>query len=344
MMEYAGKYGFYGIASIVITFLGFIITCALSYELARVFRAFDYRTFAKQILWKFWPIYDIAFIIMAIIVIAVVGAAGGAVLEDAFNIPATLGAALIIILTGAIIFLGRRAIESYVTIGTILLYIVWISMTVIVLAHRGDVALTNLKTRAGEYGWGAASIAGLKYWGYNLVVVPAVFALLDRLQSRKDSIVAGTLSSLFLTLLLVFTWLSFMAFFPDPDVVEAPVPWYAIATKLGFGGLLVLYTIALFWTLAETSIGMIHAITVRVNKNLEELIGKTLERWQEGLLAAVVVALAILLARVGVIGLVAKYYGTMAWVFIAVYLIPLLTIGVIRIMKPGWAREFWEKA
>ncbi|HIE55301.1 MAG TPA: hypothetical protein EYP90_09000, partial [Chromatiaceae bacterium] len=284
VMEYAGKFGFYGLSSIAITFLGFVLTCTLSYELARVFKAFDYRSFAKQILWRFWPVYDVAFVLMAVIVIAVVGAAGGAVLEDAFGIPASVGAAFIIALTGLIIFLGRRAIESYVTVGTVLLYCVWIAMTTLVLYLRGDVALSNLREHVGAYGWGEASVAGLKYWGYNLVVVPAVFALLDRLESRKDSVVAGTLSSLFLTLLLVFTWLSFMAFYPDPEVVGADVPWYAIATKLGFGALLALYTVALFWTLAETSIGMIHAITVRVNRHLEEFLGRSLRRWQEGVL------------------------------------------------------------
>jgi uncharacterized membrane protein YkvI len=344
VMEYAGKYGYYGIASILITFIGFAVTCSLSYEIARVFKAFDYRSFAKQLLWRFWFVFDIAFIVMAVIVIAVVGAAGGVVLQDRFGVPFEAGAAIIIALTGLIVFLGRRAIESYVTVGTILLYSVWIAMTAYTLASRGHVAVSNIVHGVGAYGWGEAAIAGLKYWGYNLVVVPAVFAVLDRLERRSDSIIAGVLSSLMLTILLVLTWLAFLAFYPDPEVVEAPVPWLAVAKKVGFLGLVVWYTVALFWTLAETSIGMIHAIIVRVNQHLKELTGRTLTRWQEGLLAITIILVSIYLARVGVIALVAQYYGTMAWVFIAIYLVPLLTVGVVRILRPEWMKEFWAKA
>ena len=55
VMEYAGKYGVYGIYSVIVATIFFFISAALSYEVARVFKAFDYRTWIKQVLWKFWP-------------------------------------------------------------------------------------------------------------------------------------------------------------------------------------------------------------------------------------------------------------------------------------------------
>jgi len=53
---------------------------------------------------------------------------------------------------------------------------------------------------------------------------------------------------------------------------------------------------------------------------------------------------AILLAKYGIIALVAKGYGTMAWVFFGIYFIPLVTIGVVRILNPEWKKEFWQRA
>jgi len=55
VMEYAGKYGVCRIYSVIVAMIFFFISAALSYEVVRVFKAFDYRTWIKQILWKFWP-------------------------------------------------------------------------------------------------------------------------------------------------------------------------------------------------------------------------------------------------------------------------------------------------
>jgi uncharacterized membrane protein YkvI len=43
---------------------------------------------------------------------------------------------------------------------------------------------------------------------------------------------------------------------------------------------------------------------------------------------------AILLAtRIGLIDLIAKGYGQIAWIIIAIYAVPLLTVGVWRITR-----------
>ena len=51
------------------------------------------------------------------------------------------------------------------------------------------------------------------------------------------------------------------------------------------------------------------------------------------MVAAVLVILAGMLAQFGIVALIADGYGTLAWGFMAVYIIPLLTIGVWRLIK-----------
>ena len=53
---------------------------------------------------------------------------------------------------------------------------------------------------------------------------------------------------------------------------------------------------------------------------------------------------ATILSRIGIIDLVARGYTYMAYGFIIFFIIPLVTIGTIRIIKPTWKKEFWAKA
>ncbi|WP_461864154.1 YkvI family membrane protein [Thermococcus sp.] len=344
VMEYAGKYGVYGIYSIIMVTIGFLVAAALSYELARVFKAFDYRTWIKQILWKFWPAFDIAYIILAIIVIAVVGSAAASILEDMFHLPYMLGAIVIISAVGLLHFYGRRAIEAFETIGTIILYLMYALLWAITLkAAWGNINLAFAQGLSSGTP-GQAAVAGIQYFAYNMVVIPAVLFTLDRLESRKDSLMAGIISSAFVMIAFILTWLSLLGFYTNPKVVNANVPWYEIMKIVGGLWLRGFYVLAVFWTLIETGTGMIHSIVRRIDVQLKEAKGIHLNRKQEATIATVIIILAIAMAKFGIIALVAKGYGTLAWVFFAIYFIPLVTVGVIRILNPEWKKELWSRA
>lgn len=89
---------------------------------------------------------------------------------------------------------------------------------------------------------------------------------------------------------------------------------------------------------------MIHSIVRRIDVQLEEAKGLSLNRKQEAILATIIIILAIAMAKFGIIALVAKGYGTLAWVFFVILFIPLITVGVIRILNPNWMKDFWERA
>jgi uncharacterized membrane protein YkvI len=58
------------------------------------------------------------------------------------------------------------------------------------------------------------------------------------------------------------------------------------------------------------------------------------------MVAAVLVILAGMLAQFGIVALIADGYGTLAWGFMVVYIIPLLTIGVWRLIKVARNKNF----
>ena len=89
----------------------------------------------------------------------------------------------------------------------------------------------------------------------------------------------------------------------------------------------------------ETSVGSIHAVVDRIDKNLGDLPAwlarevESLSPTLRAVMAGGILLLAMALSRVGIIDLVAKGYGLLAWGFIALIAIPLLTVGVYRIVR-----------
>lgn len=64
---------------------------------------------------------------------------------------------------------------------------------------------------------------------------------------------------------------------------------------------------------------------------------------QSVLISVIFLLIATALARIGIIDLVAKGYAIMGYGLIGVYGIPLATIGLFRIIKPEWKKEFWAQ-
>ncbi len=108
---------------------------------------------------------------------------------------------------------------------------------------------------------------------------------------------------------------------------------FGIPYGVGLLIMLVLYSAMLFGTFIETGAGMLQGINERIDAYLVESRGKGLTRAAHATLAVSAIAISALLSLWGITNLIAEGYGTMAWGFLAVYVIPLLTIGFYRIVK-----------
>ena len=97
------------------------------------------------------------------------------------------------------------------------------------------------------------------------------------------------------------------------------------------------------WTLIETATGIIHAIIERLHVHAKELGRKPMTHIQDALFATAILVISVGLARIGIVDLIAKGYAAMAYGMILVYIIPLLTVGIYRILRPEWKKEFWSR-
>jgi len=102
-------------------------------------------------------------------------------------------------------------------------------------------------------------------------------------------------------------------------------------SQLGFASFLALYTVMLFGTFIETGAGILQGINDRVDGYLEDSGRPTLSPMSRATIAVSAILVSAGLSLIGITDLIAKGYGTLAWGFLAVYVIPLMTVGVYRL-------------
>jgi uncharacterized membrane protein YkvI len=345
IVEYGARFGATGVWSIVAIFAGFSVMSILAFEFARTERVYDYRSFVRALIGPLWPAIDVLFVAMAIVVIAVVGAASGNVCEEVLGLPYWLGVGLVIVLVGILNARGRTTIERFKTVGSLLLYGGYLLFAGLVLSQRwGEMSAAlggGAELAAGNRSAdpltaatvGAALTAGILYVGYNLATLPATFFTLDTQTRRRQSVTAGLIAGLMATVPFVLTYLAIMSFYRDARVVAAEVPWLVMLRGAGDDWLLVVYAVVIVWTLIETSVGMIHAIVDRIAVNLRELGRPPLSPGQVALLTVAVLLVAAVLSRLGLIALVAQGYTLMAYGFLLFFALPLCTVGLARIVR-----------
>jgi uncharacterized membrane protein YkvI len=347
IVQYGARFGSLGLYSISAIFLGFSLMSVLAFEFAREHRTYDYRSFVRALIGPLWPLFDCLFVVMAVLVIAVVGAASGDVVEDLLGLPYWVGVTAVIVLVAVLNAAGRATIERFKTFGSIILYGGYVAFSGAVLWQRWPRAMEALGGAAAVPGNEAGTVAaatsgseagtiaaafgvGVLYVGYNLATMPATFFTLDRHTERRHAVVAGLVAGLLATVPFVLTYLAIMGYYPDAEVTGATVPWLVMLRRVGGDALLAAFALVIFWTLVETSTGMIHAIIDRIAVNLAENDRPPMTRGQVAGLTVVVLSAAAVLSRLGLIDLVARGYTAMAYGFLALFALPLLTVGVYR--------------
>ena len=84
-----------GLLAIVVSTVVWSAVCVVSFEFARRFRAYDYRTFFKQLLGRGWIIFEIGYFGLLLIVLAVIAAAAGSIAAETFGVGYAVGVVFI---------------------------------------------------------------------------------------------------------------------------------------------------------------------------------------------------------------------------------------------------------
>jgi uncharacterized membrane protein YkvI len=95
------------------------------------------------------------------------------------------------------------------------------------------------------------------------------------------------------------------------------------------------FQIAVLLTLVDTGVAVLHAINERVAKVYEERQRPMPQTLRPALAIGVMVVSVYAASAVGLVNLIAKGYGWLTYAFIALLIVPVLTIGVWKVFRPA---------
>ncbi|MEY4929976.1 MAG: hypothetical protein RI909_700 [Bacteroidota bacterium] len=327
IVEYGGKFGASGWVSGLAIFFGFSLIAFLSMEASRFWNVYDYKSLLKKLIGPGWIAYEIVYLLLAVLIIAVMASAAGEILNQTLNFNKWVGVVLITVVVGFLNYKGEEMIAKLETIGSIALFIAYFVFTFSVFGSKGDVIMKAFSNWDTSYmpeapGIGILLWTGILYVGYNLAVYPASFFTFKDIYSRKESMMAAIVSGLLMTIPWFLTYFAIMAYYPDKNVLESTVPWLKMLEE--FNPILIaVFGVVVGWTLIETATGMIHAFISRIETEAIEK-GKPLQNITKAYISLAALIASLILSQVGIIDLVAKGYTFMAYAMIAVYAVPLL--------------------
>jgi len=329
LVEFFTRFGIVGgVYGILLATAGMAIVVAISYEIARVHGAYDYRSFFRVLLGRFWPAFEVLAGLLYLLVLAVIGAAAGSILRSELGLPNAVGIGVMLAAVVVLNFYGRNAVTRFLALWSIALYAVFITYFVFVAGRMGDAFTAGLAEASATRGW---TQSGFQYLLYNVAGLPVLLYAARAIETRRQALVSGCIAAMIAMVPGLLFHLSFAAHYPE--VLNEPLPVYAMLALLGAPWLTLCYLVVLFGTFIETGAGAIQGFIERLDAWRAEKALSPLSRSQHALLAAGLMVFAGLMSTVGIIGLIANGYGTIAWGFLVVYLVPLFTIGLYRLTR-----------
>jgi uncharacterized membrane protein YkvI len=325
----AGPWG--GLAAMLLATLVWSVVAAVTFALARKLGAYDYRAFFQGLLGPGWIAFEIAYLIFVILILAVFGAAAGAIGAATFGWPEWAGSLLLGVSITAVVAWGTGVVEQMFKYVSILLYTVYGLFLVIALASFGGLigeGFASAPPPSGDWMSG-----GLTYASYNIVGAVVILPVLRHLTSQRDAVLAGIIAGPLSMLPAILFFVAMMAFYPAIGAETLPSDF--LLRQMTVPGFHVLFQVMIFAALLESGAGAVHAINERISGAIESRGRPALTTGARAVIGAVILAGCIFVAgRIGLVDLIASGYRFLAWLFLGVFVLPLLTIGVWRLLRP----------
>ncbi|SNT01991.1 YkvI family membrane protein [Sphingopyxis indica] len=326
----AGPWG--GLAGMLLATLIWSIVAAMTFALARAMGAYDYRSFFKGLLGPAWVLFEGAYLIFVILILAVFGAAAGAIGAATFGWPEVAGSILLaaaILVTTAF---GTAAVERLFQYASMLIYAIYAMFIVFALIRFGGLIEHGFATAPPpSAGWMAG---GITYASYNIVGAVVILPVLRHLTSQRDAVIAGVIAGPLTMLPAILFFVAMMAFYPA--IGDEVLPSDFLLRQMAVPGFHLVFQLMIFTALLESGVGAIHAINERIAGAMEARGRAAPGPAARALIGAAILAGCMFVAsRVGLVELIASGYRFLAWLFLAVFVVPLLGIGTWRLIRGG---------
>jgi uncharacterized membrane protein YkvI len=302
--------------------------CALTFLFARRFAATDYRTFFRQLLGPFWILFEITYILFMVLVLAVMAAAAGTIGAALFDLPEWAGTVLLMAATIAVSAFGTDGAERLFRYSSLFIYTTYALFLGLALASFGDQILPQLAAPTSTEGWLAN---GATYASYNVVAAVLILPFLRHQRRDRDAVVAGLLSGPMAMLPALLFFLCMVAFYPE--IGDEALPSDFLLRQLGAPWFHVLFQLMIFCALLETGVGLVNAINARAADAARRRDRAFNRSHRLGVAAVLVIGSGALAAQFGLVALIARGYGAFGYIMLALFVLPLATVGTLRLFK-----------
>lgn len=323
----SGPWG--GLAAILLSTILFSLVCALTFLFARAVGAQDYRTFFKQLIGSAWFIFEAAYILFIILILAVYGAAAGAIGAAVFGVAEVWGTIALAAAIVAIVTFGNASVERMFVYVSYLLYAVYLLFIVLAFTKFGGRIADGFAQGGSAAGWVAG---GTVYAGYNLIGAVVVLPVVRHLTSNRDAVIAGALAGPLAMIPAALFFMAMIAFYPA--IAGETLPSDFLLQQMQLPLFHLLFQLMIFSALLESGASSVHAINERISQALLARRGKVLSnRARLTIALALLVGCMFVAQRFGLVALIANGYRALGYILIAVYVVPLLTVGVWRLVQ-----------
>lgn len=310
------------------TFL-FSVFCALTFVAARRFQTFDYKSFFKHLLGPAWPLFELSYLLFVVLILAVYGAAAGAIGSAVFGAPEWAGTVALGSAIAAVVAFGNRAVERLFRDVSYYLYAIYGVFIVLALWRFGSQVPGGFAGHPETSGW---ALSGLTYFGYNIVGAVVILPVLRHLTSDRDAVVSGVIAGPLTMLPALLFFIPMVAFYPE--VQSATLPSDFMLQRIGIPAFHLLFQAMIFSALLESGTSSVHAINERINHVVLVSRGQPLSHRKRLIIALVLLIGCMFLAgRFGLVALIATGYRALAYALLATFILPLVTVGIWRLSR-----------
>jgi uncharacterized membrane protein YkvI len=317
-----------GLLAIVLAMVIWSVVCAVTFSLAYATKSWNYRAFFKNLLGPFWVIFEICYLLFIILILAVFGAAAGAIGTALLGWPPLAGTLSLIACISFVTTYGTTSVERLFKWVSIFLYAVYALFVALSFFAFGDRIIVNFAAPAPHEGW---VLGGFTYAGYNVVGAVIILPVLRHLTSNKNALIAGALAGPFAMLPALLFFICMIAYYPQ--IGSEALPSDFLLQRLNFPAFHYLFQLMIFLALLESGTGCVHAFNERIAEAYAARKGASLSKsarlWITG---ALLVGSIFLAARFGLVTLIARGYRALAYMFLAVFVLPVMTVGLWQLI------------
>ena len=313
-----------GLMGMLLAMVIWSVVATATFLFARATGSLDYRTFFRRLLGPLWPVFELAYLLFVVVILSVFGASAGAIGAALFGWPTLAGTLLLIAAIAVFTTFGNDSVERLFKYVTFFLYAVYATFVVLALSRFGDRTLAAFAAPTPTDGW---ALGGLTYAGYNIVGAIVILPVVRHMRSSRDAIGAGLLAGPLAMVPALLFFVCMVAWYPAVGAEALPSDF--LLERLNLPVFRLIFQLMIFAALLESGAGSVHSVNERIAHALRATGRRDLSRRARLAITISVLVLSVFVAdRYGLVALIAHGYRALAYLFLAIYVLPLMTYGL----------------